>query len=202
MTTQIITPTDSPDNLNAWIADVQDFQRWHDDAHPSGLWTVSSSDVMNAIPVEMWSDAYLWREAEFRVTMATAPISTRIIHMFDAAQTVVEVNRVEEIVLRWMDAAMLDRPDTEWIHYRAKWRRDEILSGMDYPKYLQTDHWQGVRKIALERASGRCCVCNSESRLDVHHRTYERRGYELPEDVIVLCRKCHEIFHKNGRLAR
>jgi 5-methylcytosine-specific restriction endonuclease McrA len=42
-------------------------------------------------------------------------------------------------------------------------------------------------------------VCNEEASkgkpLDVHHRTYERRGAEKAEDVIVLCRRCHELFH-------
>lgn len=39
--------------------------------------------------------------------------------------------------------------------------------------------------------------------IDANSReAYERRGAELPEDLIVLFRKCHETFHKNGRLAR
>jgi 5-methylcytosine-specific restriction endonuclease McrA len=76
------------------------------------------------------------------------------------------------------------------------------LRSMPYSEYLQTDHWKAVRTQALARAHYRCQVCNSTGRLDVHHRTYDRRGQELPEDLIVLCRSCHETFHQNGRLAR
>lgn len=75
------------------------------------------------------------------------------------------------------------------------------LKTMPYQNYLKTEHWLNFRKGALERASYKCQVCNSGSQLQVHHRTYRRRGEELPEDVIVLCDSCHDIFHQNGKLA-
>jgi hypothetical protein len=77
-----------------------------------------------------------------------------------------------------------------------------FLDSCDYRIYLLTNHWHHVRAEALTRYANRCAVCNSPDRLDVHHRTYERRGHELETDVIVLCRGCHDIFHKNGKLAR
>lgn len=33
--------------------------------------------------------------------------------------------------------------------------------------------------------------------LDGHHLTYERLFDELPEDVKLLCRKCHKRVHDN-----
>ena len=73
---------------------------------------------------------------------------------------------------------------------------DKWLSKMPYAEYLKTEHWKQVRREALERADGRCQVCNSDAPpLDTHHRTYERRGHERPNDVIVLCRDCHGRFH-------
>lgn len=70
------------------------------------------------------------------------------------------------------------------------------LKTMPYAEYLQTPHWQEVRKKALRRAGGRCQLCNKNGTvLDVHHRTYERRGQEYAADVIVLCRDCHSKFH-------
>ena len=66
-------------------------------------------------------------------------------------------------------------------------------------EYLQSGHWKAVREGALRRAAYRCQVCNSDKSLDVHHRTYERVGRELPEDLTVLCRKCHNVFHNSGR---
>ena len=72
----------------------------------------------------------------------------------------------------------------------------------DYGLYLKTYHWQDMRLQAMDRYYYRCAVCNSPDLLDVHHRTYERRGNENPEDLIVLCRGCHDIFHRHGKLAR
>lgn len=66
---------------------------------------------------------------------------------------------------------------------------------MPYQEYLKTEHWQDIRKSALKRSRYRCQLCNSGGMLDVHHRTYERRGEELSSDVIVLCRACHSKFH-------
>ena len=76
------------------------------------------------------------------------------------------------------------------------------LWSMPYDDYLKTPHWKAARQQALERAHHRCQVCNSDEQpLQVHHRTYERRGQELPQDLIVLCSICHDLFHKHGRLA-
>ena len=72
------------------------------------------------------------------------------------------------------------------------------LRHMRYDLYLKTDHWQHVRKRALDFAKNSCQICNAKGTLNVHHRTYKRRGSERPDDVIVLCRSCHQIFHENG----
>jgi hypothetical protein len=69
------------------------------------------------------------------------------------------------------------------------------LASMPYRDYLKTAHWQLKRQEAITSASNRCQLCNSAERLEVHHRTYERRGHELPEDLTVLCDKCHGKFH-------
>lgn len=76
------------------------------------------------------------------------------------------------------------------------------MKTMPYQQYLGTNHWQIVRKHALEAAGNRCQICNSTRRLQVHHRTYDRRGNEALDDVIVLCSECHRLFHEHGRLAK
>jgi hypothetical protein len=79
--------------------------------------------------------------------------------------------------------------------------RGSELATMPYPEYLETLEWQARRKAMLAHADHRCQVCNRDSRLNVHHRTYERRGMELPSDLIVLCEDCHGLYHGKGRLA-
>ena len=68
---------------------------------------------------------------------------------------------------------------------------------MDYQKYLQTEHWQARRKLALDEAGHKCQVCGcKDRRLDVHHNSYDYLGDEPREDLIVLCDVCHERHHK------
>ncbi len=80
----------------------------------------------------------------------------------------------------------------------AREARIVVLKAMPYAEYLQTPEWQEVRRRALYRAGYRCQACNEQGRLDVHHRTYERRGAERNADLTVLCRACHERFHGRG----
>lgn len=72
----------------------------------------------------------------------------------------------------------------------------------DYHAYLRSPEWKAKRDAQVEAAGGRCQVCNSAKQLNCHHRTYERIGNEIPDDLFVLCADCHVIFHENGRLAR
>jgi replicative DNA helicase len=66
-----------------------------------------------------------------------------------------------------------------------------------YDEYLKSDRWKVIRQQALERAGFRCQVCNSPDGPEAHHRTYERLGAELPEDLTVLCNDCHALFHES-----
>ena len=88
-------------------------------------------------------------------------------------------------------------PKKEQLRQQAKMRLVAQLRQLPYSEYLKTDHWNGIRLAALARSWYRCqlCYAGREVKLDVHHRTYERRGREARADVIVLCHPCHEKFH-------
>lgn len=68
-------------------------------------------------------------------------------------------------------------------------------SKSSYADYLKTEHWQEVRKKALERAGYHCQLCSSKDSLQAHHNSYERLGHELDSDLVVLCNSCHEKHH-------
>ena len=90
----------------------------------------------------------------------------------------------------------------------ARWQTEtgcmtfEKASTMPYAEYLQTQHWQNVRRQALRRAKYKCQLCNNDNGvLHVHHKTYEHLGDEQDDDLIVLCKACHEKFHdKQGEI--
>jgi len=71
----------------------------------------------------------------------------------------------------------------------------EYLKSMPYKEYLQSDHWKAMRKRQLKLGNYKCNLCNSKDNLNVHHNTYENRGNEKDEDLIVLCQECHAKFH-------
>jgi restriction endonuclease Mrr len=82
--------------------------------------------------------------------------------------------------------------------------RLQELRKMPYRWYLRTPEWRRTRAAALARA-GNCCsldVTHTDG-LEVHHRTYERLGEEHEADLVVLCRRCHRLHHKQyGRPRR
>lgn len=66
-----------------------------------------------------------------------------------------------------------------------------------YYDYLKSPEWISVSTLVKKRAGYKCQVCNSPHDLQAHHRTYENRGNEINhlDDLICLCRRCHNIFH-------
>ncbi len=64
-----------------------------------------------------------------------------------------------------------------------------------HKKYLQSQEWSKLKTQALSRANYKCQLCNARNELHIHHRTYNNIGNEDLDDLIVLCRKCHEKFH-------
>jgi len=58
--------------------------------------------------------------------------------------------------------------------------------------------WYAIRKWAMQRAKNRCEQGGSTINLSVHHLTYNTLGKEHPEDLRVLCQKCHEKAHGIG----
>lgn len=69
---------------------------------------------------------------------------------------------------------------------------DSITNDPKYAQYLWSAKWQHKREQALKQASYKCEMCGSATnRLNVHHTTYEHVYDEAPEDLTVLCSRCH-----------
>ena len=77
------------------------------------------------------------------------------------------------------------------------------IRNMDYKDFLKSDLWKAISGLVKKRASNKCSLCSRNERLEVHHNTYDRHGYEWlywEEDLICLCHRCHERFHKHTLL--
>ena len=66
----------------------------------------------------------------------------------------------------------------------------------EYLDYIASPAWRNVRSLVLKRDNARCRDCGSKSlHNDVHHLTYIRLGTERLDDLITLCRECHNKRH-------
>lgn len=66
-------------------------------------------------------------------------------------------------------------------------------SNVPYDTYMCSPDWRARRKYILSRDNGTCYICgNSTVPMDVHHLTYARFGAEQDDDLVCLCRTCHE----------
>jgi hypothetical protein len=81
--------------------------------------------------------------------------------------------------------------DQDWDQWLEAVGRD----GVRIPygdEYLRSTHWELMREAYL---TGRCAECKRQTRTELHHVTYARVGHERPEDLLELCRVCHDRRH-------
>lgn len=75
------------------------------------------------------------------------------------------------------------------------------MKSMDYKEYLLTEHWKHFISEAVKYSNYKCQLCNKDhTQLHVHHKTYENRGRETFNDIIVLCAECHSMVHGVGKI--
>lgn len=79
------------------------------------------------------------------------------------------------------------------------------LRKMPYPEFLKSEFWREIKVAVRERADDICEMCGDSRQtvLEVHHRTYEHRGWEdlYLTDLLLLCDDCHEDVHRKGLMA-
>jgi hypothetical protein len=80
---------------------------------------------------------------------------------------------------------------------------EPINTAILYRAWMSSKEWADMRRKFIEDAGYKCNLCRSAINLCVHHINYEHLCMEdeHPEDVIVVCRNCHEKLHevdKNG----
>ena len=63
---------------------------------------------------------------------------------------------------------------------------------------LSQEQWDLIRKDAYRRAEYKCRICGrGNTRLEAHEKwSYdERKGLQKLEDVLALCKDCHQVKH-------
>jgi len=68
----------------------------------------------------------------------------------------------------------------------------------DYEEYLKSDYWHEVREVMACRNAYRCEMCDKQIKLcdaNIHHTSYKHLGDENLDELVFLCRDCHEKVH-------
>src|SRR3954463_3091477 len=64
----------------------------------------------------------------------------------------------------------------------------------DYQTYKASREWAVRREAVRKRARDKCERCLNADMQQVHHETYANTGNEPLEDLVGLCRPCHEFI--------
>jgi len=82
--------------------------------------------------------------------------------------------------------------------YQAKQEQERQQFFAEYAIYLQSPHWESVRRRTIARDQFTCQLCQRRVEVNtahVHHlsyATYNQVGQSLPAECVTLCRSCHE----------
>jgi hypothetical protein len=72
-----------------------------------------------------------------------------------------------------------------------------VERNVEYEAYIGSSAWDRRRTRRLEKDGRKCQGCGSTAAgLHVHHRTYERFGDELLNDLVTVCEDCHAFVHE------
>ncbi len=69
-----------------------------------------------------------------------------------------------------------------------------MSASVDYYTYLASREWALKKEAIRERSRGICERCHQAKHEQTHHLTYERLGNERLEDLLGLCKGCHEYL--------
>ncbi len=95
--------------------------------------------------------------------------------------------------------------DSRMRHRRRPLRTPgRVAVGRRYAEWLASPGWHRRRRrwaYEEQRRNGRivCALCGarwSQSHGDLHHLSYSRMGRERHEDLMAMCRPCHELVHQ------
>jgi 5-methylcytosine-specific restriction endonuclease McrA len=73
-----------------------------------------------------------------------------------------------------------------------------------YDYVITSPRWRKLRQRLLRTRGRRCQHCGVDQAkryLQLHHVSYDRLGFERDEDLLVLCRSCHQRADRARELA-
>lgn len=97
--------------------------------------------------------------------------------------------------LEWKDAI---KTEATHLYEGIRYRNNQNSHYGKYRNYLRSDEWKRIRTNVLTRDQNTCRICKESPATEVHHLHYDNLFNEPLEDLIAICRACHELEHKKG----
>lgn len=95
------------------------------------------------------------------------------------------------------DSPFLTKPPTRKKRWGPTKKEKKISRRQEYENHLNSQKWKDFRETAFEFYGRSCMECGKTQSLHIHHKHYRTLFNERLEDVMVLCKGCHE--EKHGR---
>ncbi len=78
--------------------------------------------------------------------------------------------------------------------------KNTIINGINYYEYMQSEEWRKKQdNLIYVYKYRKCLFCSSKINIHCHHLTYEHFGDERDNEIIFLCKKCHDNVHEYSR---
>ena len=71
----------------------------------------------------------------------------------------------------------------------------------DYNCHIGSTEWERLKREIIKQRGNRCERCGVSGYLELHHKHYHSLGSEQPDDVELLCPKCHKAADDARRIA-
>lgn len=116
---------------------------------------------------------------------------------------------IDEYIAKYLDSNLMfdpkvTREERFAMIINPKFQNEELIAEainkLSYKEFLETPYWETITDYKRSRADFKCEQCGSSINTCTHHKTYSRHGYEhrsdvIDNDLIVLCRECHQKEH-------
>lgn len=78
----------------------------------------------------------------------------------------------------------------------AQGEENQAVTKEEYAEYLQTPHWQGLKRDLYAQRGRVCMACGGTKRIQAHHVFYRHPITECTtDDLMPVCRTCHQRVH-------
>lgn len=82
---------------------------------------------------------------------------------------------------------------TRWAQYTR-----QVLNAK-YQEYLRSQAWIAKKWLVFKRDGYQCQHCGTAKNIQCHHLTYDHLYDEPLDDLVTLCKQCHESAHSFDR---